>query len=331
MTSAPAVPVLRCGRFALALDTPRVMGVLNVTADSFSDGGRWLDERVAVERAWAMIDEGADLIDIGAESTRPGAPPVSAELELARLLPVLRALRDCGRPLSVDTRKPEVMRAVLDAGADMINDVAGFASADAIDAVRAGDCGLCVVHMRGEPRTMQHAPRYEDVVREVSEFLAERVAPACCRRGDRPDRRSTPATASARPWRTMCTFPFPAAPRIARPAVDGGLVAQEHAGPADRARCRRTAAASVAAAIAAVAGGAAIVRVHDVAATRDALPSGGRSRPAAEPSGVGSRAPGARAMRADETDYRKLDGTQVLRHRWRARHGRASRRSRRNS
>ena len=169
-------PALRCGRFELALDRPLVMGVLNLTPDSFSDGGRFADAGVAVDHARAMVDAGADLIDVGAESTRPGAPPVPADEELRRLRPVLAALERCGRPLSVDTRKPEVMRAVIDLGADMINDVGGFASDAAIDAVRTSSVACCAMHMRGDPLTMQQAPVYRDVAAEVRGWLAARVA-----------------------------------------------------------------------------------------------------------------------------------------------------------
>lgn len=165
--STTGAPRLHCGRFEMSLDRPRIMGVVNLTADSFSDGGRWLEPSAAIAHARRLVEQGADLLDLGAESTRPGAPPVPAGLELARLRPVLRALADVGVPLSVDTRKPEVMRAVLDEGADMINDVAGFASVAAIDAVRAGSAACCVMHMLGDPLTMQQAPVYRDVVGEV--------------------------------------------------------------------------------------------------------------------------------------------------------------------
>lgn len=152
------------------------MGILNVTPDSFSDGGKYVLLDAALDRAEKMIADGVDIIDIGGESTRPGAQPVPLQEELDRVMPVVYALRDCGKPLSVDTYKPEVMREVLAAGADMINDIAGFATLGAVDAVAASDCGLCVMHMLRDPQTMQASPAYEDVVGEVTAFLRDRVA-----------------------------------------------------------------------------------------------------------------------------------------------------------
>ena len=152
------------------------MGIVNVTPDSFSDGGRHDDTDSAVAHARGLIAEGAHILDLGGESTRPGAEPVSAADELARLLPVIEALRDCGVPLSIDTFKPEVMRAVLDAGADMINDIYGFRQPGAIEAVAQSRCGLCVMHMKGEPRTMQASPpEYTDLIGEIGLFLGSRA------------------------------------------------------------------------------------------------------------------------------------------------------------
>ena len=144
--------------------------------DSFSDGGRYDSVPAAISRAEVMIREGVDIIDIGAESSRPGAGAVSLQEELDRIMPVIEALRDCGRPLSVDTYKPEVMTAVLASGVDMINDICGFSREESLNAVASYDCGLCVMHMQGEPGTMQDNPRYGDVVAEVSDFLARQVA-----------------------------------------------------------------------------------------------------------------------------------------------------------
>lgn len=148
------------------------MGILNLTPDSFSDGGLWQDPARALEHARQMISDGADLIDLGAESTRPGAPEVPAAEELKRLRTVLETLLDCGVPISVDTRKPEVMREVLAMGADLLNDVSGFTDPEAVDAVRGSQAALCVMHMRGIPGTMQQAPQYADVLSEVGGFLA---------------------------------------------------------------------------------------------------------------------------------------------------------------
>lgn len=170
----------QCGRYRLPLDRknfPLVMGILNVTPDSFSDGGRHFDAlESALSRAEQMIDDGVDIIDIGGESSRPGAAPLPLAEELRRVLPVVYALRDCGKPLSIDTYKPEVMREAIAAGADMINDINGFGAIGAIDAVRGSECGLCVMHMQRDPQTMQAEPRYQDVVREVTAFLRDRVS-----------------------------------------------------------------------------------------------------------------------------------------------------------
>src|SRR5207247_2939122 len=167
------------------LDRPLVAGVVNVTPDSFSDGGRFLEAGAAIAHAQRLADEGADLVGIGAESSRPGAAGVSAEQELSRLMPVLDGLRACPVPISVDTTKPEVMRAAIGAGAAMINDISALRAPGALEAVAASDAGVCLMHMRGEPRTMQREPSYGDVVAEVRAFLTERVAAAEARGIDR--------------------------------------------------------------------------------------------------------------------------------------------------
>jgi len=174
----PPAAVLRCGRFTLELARPLIMGVVNVTPDSFSDGGRSLESGAAIAHARRLVDEGADLIDIGAESSRPGAEGISADQELSRLVPVLEGLSDLTVPVSVDTTKPEVMRAAIGEGATMINDIGALRSPGALEAVSASDAGVCLMHMQGEPRTMQREPRYGDVVAEVRAFLAGRVAAA---------------------------------------------------------------------------------------------------------------------------------------------------------
>jgi dihydropteroate synthase len=265
--------VLRCGRFALELARPRVMGIVNITPDSFSDGGLHEDPTRAIAHAERLIADGADLVDVGAESTRPGAAPVDPDTEWARLAPVLAALRDSPVPISVDTRKPAVMRRALDAGAAMINDVAGFTSTEAIAAVAAADCAVCAMHMRGEPATMQADPAYPDgVVATVVDFLTDRAA-ALVAAGVATDRividpgfgfgkthehnlellRSLDRL-TARGW--------PVLVGLSRKGTIGTLTGR----PVDQ----RTA-GSVAAALAAIAKGVAIVRVHDVAETVDAL------------------------------------------------------------
>jgi dihydropteroate synthase len=152
------------------------MGVVNITPDSFSDGGRFEDAEYAIAHAVRLIEEGADILDVGGESTRPGAAPVPEEEELRRILPVVRQLRDV--PVSVDTRKAGVMRAALDFGASMINDVEALRGPGAIEAVAKSDCAVCLMHMKGEPRTMQRDPHYDDVVSEVRDFLRERTSAA---------------------------------------------------------------------------------------------------------------------------------------------------------
>lgn len=166
---------LVCGRFTLLLDRPLIMGIVNVTPDSFSDGGQYADSTAAIAHAMQLIDDGADVLDIGGESTRPGAAPVDVHTELARVLPVVEALKDAPVPISVDTSKPQVMRAVLDAGASMINDVNALLAADALEIVARSSAGVCVLHKKGTPQTMQNSPGYDDVVSEVRAFLAERV------------------------------------------------------------------------------------------------------------------------------------------------------------
>lgn len=166
---------LHCGGFLLSMARPLVMGIVNITPDSFFDGDRFFDSGRAIALAMRLVEEGADIIDIGGESSRPGAAPVSAGEELARLSPVLRAMRDVAVPVSVDTVKPEVMRAVLDEGAAMINDISALSAPGALQVVAASNCGLCLMHMLGGPRTMQASPRYGNVVQEVRDYLAGRV------------------------------------------------------------------------------------------------------------------------------------------------------------
>jgi dihydropteroate synthase len=166
----------QCGSRVLDLAEPVVMGVLNVTPDSFSDGGRFVAHASALEHARSMIAEGAAIIDIGGESTRPGASPADAAEELQRVIPIIEALRrESPVFISVDTSKPEVMRAAVAAGADIINDVRALAESGALEAAAASNAGLCLMHMLGEPRTMQDAPHYDNVVEDVSSFLAARM------------------------------------------------------------------------------------------------------------------------------------------------------------
>lgn len=284
-------PSLQCGRFTLSFERPLVMGILNVTPDSFSDGGRYIARDAALRQAEQMLAEGADLIDIGGESTRPGAPPVPLDEELARVVPVVEALQAMWVPLSIDTYKPEVMRAALAAGADLINDIWGFRQPGALEAVKDSGCGLCVMHMLGEPRTMQLGePDYLDVVAEVQDLLAGRATDVLAA-GIAADRISVdpgfgfgkvtiehnyallarlPDTTPPRPDGR----PYPILAGMSRKSMLGALIGKP---PAERV------AASVAATVCAAERGAAIIRVHDVAATVDALKIWGAVRDAARP------------------------------------------------
>jgi dihydropteroate synthase len=264
---------LHCGRFRLTLARPLVMGILNVTPDSFSDGGRFVGYAAARARAEQMIDEGADLIDIGGESTRPGAPPVPLEEELARVLPLIDALRDTGVPISVDTYKPDVMRAALDTGADLINDIWGLRQPGAIDAVRDARCGVCVMHMLGEPRTMQREPQYRDVVADVREFFGERID-ALEQAGIARERFCVDpgvgfGKTTEHNFRLLRALPDTAPTGV---PILIGLSRKSMIGAATgRAAPRERVAGSLAGMLAAVERGAAIVRVHDVTPTVDAL------------------------------------------------------------
>lgn len=168
----------QCGRFELRFERPFVMGIVNVTPDSFSDGMQHYDAKQAIAHGLQLVKEGADILDIGGESTRPGAEPVSIEEELRRVIPVIKGLKDCGVPLSIDTFKPEVMRAALEAGVDLINDIYALQKPEALEIVaKHSNCGVCIMHMVGEPKTMQlNPPDYAgDVTQAVKQFLAERI------------------------------------------------------------------------------------------------------------------------------------------------------------
>ncbi len=249
------------------------MGVVNVTPDSFSDGGRFLEAGAAVDHARRLAEEGADIVDVGAESSRPGADvAVTPEEELRRLLPVLKGLRDLPVPVSVDTVKPEVMRAAIAEGASMVNDINALRAPGALEAVASAQVGVCLMHMQGEPRTMQREPRYRDVVAEVKAFLAERVAAAEARGIARERLVVDPGFGFGKTiehnfelLRNLGRLAEIGLPVMAGWSRKSTLSAVTGRGPAERV------AASVAAALLAVQHGARIVRVHDVAATQDAL------------------------------------------------------------
>jgi dihydropteroate synthase len=263
---------LRCGRFSLDLSRPLVMGVVNVTPDSFSDGGLFASAEQAVAHARLLIGEGADILDIGGESTRPGAAPVALDEERRRVLPVLQALAGCGVPLSVDTRKPELMAEAIAAGAAMVNDVTALRAPAALAAVARSPVAVCLMHMQGEPGTMQENPVYRDVVQEVRDFLGARVA-AAVQAGIARDRIVVDPgfgfgktlehnLALLRALGELRSLGVALMAGLSRKAMLGRLTGRE---PRERVH------GSVAAALLAVQNGAQIVRVHDVAATRDAL------------------------------------------------------------
>ncbi|MDX8124089.1 dihydropteroate synthase [Janthinobacterium sp. GMG2] len=266
---------LQFGRFGFNLQGTQalVMGILNITPDSFSDAGQYQHLEFAISRAEQMIVDGVDIIDIGGESSRPGAPPLPLKDELARVMPVLYALRDCGKPLSVDTYKPEVMREAILAGADMINDINGFRAPGAIEAVRDSDCALCIMHMQSVPQTMQDQPQYEDVVREVIDFLRARIDTMtaagiarerlCIDPGFGFGKTVEQNYALLRATRQLRSeLGLPVLAGLSRKSMIGAVTGRP---------VEQRLAGSVAGALAAVAQGAEIIRVHDVAETVDAL------------------------------------------------------------
>ncbi|MGN6788263.1 MAG: dihydropteroate synthase [Rhodanobacteraceae bacterium] len=268
------IPSLNCNGRALKLDRPRICGILNLTDDSFSGDGLRDDVEAAVAQGLAMAEQGADMLDIGAESTRPGATAVAAADEIARIVPVIEALaKRVEVPISIDTSKPDVMRAAIAAGAGFINDVYALRREGALDAAADLKVPVCLMHMQGEPGTMQDDPRYDDVVGEVHRFLAERVF-ACEMAGiDKRRVLVDPGFGFGKTLehnlallRALDRFRDLAAgvfAGVSRKAMIGTLTGQ--AAGADRA------AGSAAAAMIAVQRGAMIMRVHDVASTRDAL------------------------------------------------------------
>jgi dihydropteroate synthase len=263
---------LLCGPYRLALNRPLVMGIVNLTPDSFSGDGLADDTRRAIEHARCQLEAGADLLDLGAESSRPGAIPAGEAEELARLLPVIREVATWGVPVSVDTYKPAVMRAALEAGAAMINDIYALRMPGALEVVRDHDCGLCLMHMQGEPLTMQQAPDYGDVVSEVTAFLAARVA--VCRQAGIADgrlvldpgfgfgKRLAHNIALFRALTVEDRAALPWLVGVSRKSMLGEITGKP---VGDRM------VSSVAAAMLAAQRGAAILRVHDVSATCDAL------------------------------------------------------------
>ncbi|HYM34549.1 MAG TPA: dihydropteroate synthase, partial [Steroidobacteraceae bacterium] len=265
--------ILRCGSRTLDLSTPVVMGVLNVTPDSFSDGGRWLDADKAVQHSLQMIADGAGIIDVGGESTRPGAESVAVEEELRRVIPVIEALRKQTQvPISVDTSRPEVIHAAVEAGACLINDIRALRERGVLEAAAKTSAGICLMHMQGEPRTMQSSPRYDDVMSDVRGFLAERIA-ACERVGISRDRimvdpgigfGKTQAhnLALLAHLSKLTSLGVPLLVGVSRKSLIGALTGRP---------VNERLAGSLAFATAAVLAGASIIRAHDVAQTVDVV------------------------------------------------------------
>ena len=283
VSDSKPLPTLRCASQTLDLSRPVVMGVLNVTPDSFSDGGRFLAVDAAVAHGLKLVEEGAAIIDIGGESTRPGAAPVPADEEIRRVLPVVERLRRAtgtpaagtqaaGTIISVDTSKPEVIREAVAAGAGLINDVRALTEPGALDATVASGCAVCLMHMKGDPRTMQVAPSYVDVVNEVKAFLDERVR--ACRAAGVPSDRIVidPGFGFGktlehnlellRRLRELTAGELPLLAGLSRKSMLGTLTGRT---AGERVH------GSVALAVIAAMSGARIIRAHDVAATVDAL------------------------------------------------------------
>lgn len=264
----------RCGRFTLDFDTPKVMGIVNVTPDSFSDGGKYNQTDVAVNHALQLIEQGAAVLDIGGESTRPGAMPVPEKEELGRVIPVIKTLveREIPVPISIDTYKPAVMRAAIAAGASIVNDVRGMQEKEAISIVADSDAGVCIMHMQGMPQTMQESPQYDDVVVEVKDFL-KMQRDACVTAGIGQDRimldpgfgfgktrAHNIALAKALPQ--FLELDCPLLVGLSRKSVLGQVTGNDV-----DARLY----ASIAAAVTSAWQGAHLLRVHDVKATVEAL------------------------------------------------------------
>ncbi len=263
---------LSCGKFKLDLSRPLIMGIVNVTPDSFSDGGLHATTEAAVAHALRLIEEGADILDIGGESTRPGSQPVPLDVELKRVLPVLEGLKHVNAPLSADTQKPEVMREALRAGASMINDVNALSAAGALQAVAKSEAAVCLMHKQGEPLTMQVNPQYHDVVAQIKAFLGSRVEAALAAGIARERIVIDPGFGFGKTvehnlvlLRNLEQFRELGVPLLV------GLSRKSALGKIAGRETGERVYSSVAAALIAVMKGAKIVRVHDVGATRDAL------------------------------------------------------------
>jgi len=264
--------MLHCGHFQLDLSRTLVMGIVNVTPDSFSDGGQHMQRDAAVAHAQQLIAEGADIIDIGGESTRPGAQPVGIQQELDRVLPIIESLRGAPVPISIDTCKPQVMQAAIAAGVQMVNDINALQDATALHAVAGANVAACLMHRQGNPQTMQTQPHYQDVVAEVCEFLRERITAVAAAGIGRERIVVDPGfgfgktlahnLALLRGLEKLTGLGVPVLAGLSRKSMLGMLTGQN---------VGQRMPASIAAALLAVQHGASIVRVHDVRATVDAL------------------------------------------------------------
>jgi dihydropteroate synthase len=264
--------MLHCGNFHFTMSRPLVMGIVNVTPDSFSDGGRHLQRDAALAYAHQLIAEGADILDIGGESTRPGAQPVSIQEELDRVLPIIEGLRGAPLPISIDTFKPVVMQAAIAAGAQMVNDIDALQDVAAMQAVAASNVAVCLMHKRGNPQTMQEQPLYQNVVDEVGAFLCVRIAAAEAAGIQRERIVIDPGfgfgktlahnLALLRELKKLTELGVPVLAGLSRKSMLGAITGQD---------VEHRVHASVAAALLAAQRGAKIVRVHDVRATADAL------------------------------------------------------------
>ena len=262
----------KLGNSHLDLSKPQIMGILNITEDSFSDGGLYLDEAKAKDKAQVMIDEGADIIDIGGESTRPGAEPVSLDEELRRVIPLVKFVAGMDIPVSIDTSKAEVMQAAVDAGASMINDVCALQNKGALEAAAELNVPVCLMHMQGSPRTMQDKPRYDDVVKDIIGFFIQRII-RCETAGISKDKiiidpgfgfgKTVEHNFSIlNRLEELQSLGLPILAGLSRKSMIAAIIDK----PAEQ-----RVPASVALAILAWQGGANFIRVHDVAETKDAL------------------------------------------------------------
>lgn len=262
----------QAGRFSLQMQAPLVMGIVNVTPDSFSDGGQHVEAREAIAHAQSLLDQGADILDIGGESSRPGSPRLSHEQEWARIAPVLRELVRWNIPISVDTYQPDTMRRALELGADIINDIHALRVPGAQEAVAASTAGVCLMHMQGEPGSMQQAPHYDDVGREVRTFLLER-ADVLKTLGVAPSRIALDPgfgfgktlehnLALAQTLPDLVAEGYPVLIGVSRKSMLGAIAGRN---------ANDRLAGSLAAALACIASGAQIVRVHDIGPTVDAI------------------------------------------------------------